>query len=250
MSRSGNHAIINWILAQASGRVCFLNCAEAGTNPFHTARPLDGDGVAFKANFPLDLAAEQRGEHGAKDLLVHSYEDTFLRPLAYTPPQREALTGSALQRMDVLILRDPYNLFASRLASGMGSVSSHVAARVWCQHAREFSGSRSHLRRDLVTVDYNRWATSHSYRRGVSHRLGLEFDDASSRHVPVTAGGSSFDGTTRDGAAGSMAVLDRWRGFMHDPAYRAVFNDTVHRLSRHIFGVTPATEAFASREAA
>jgi hypothetical protein len=30
MSRSGSHAIINWILAQAPGRTCFLNCARAG----------------------------------------------------------------------------------------------------------------------------------------------------------------------------------------------------------------------------
>ncbi len=78
------------------------------------------------------------------------------------------MTGFALQRMDVLILRDPYNLFASRLTSGIGSVSPHVAARIWCQHAREFNGSRSHLRRDLVTVNYNCWATSGSYRRGIS----------------------------------------------------------------------------------
>jgi hypothetical protein len=37
MSRSGNHAIIQWLLAQAKGRTCFLNCTEPKNNPF--ARP-------------------------------------------------------------------------------------------------------------------------------------------------------------------------------------------------------------------
>ena len=40
MSRSGNHAIINWILQGIRGPYCFLNCAEAGHNPFAWARPL------------------------------------------------------------------------------------------------------------------------------------------------------------------------------------------------------------------
>jgi hypothetical protein len=40
MSRSGNHAIIDWVLSQARGRMCFLNCAEPGTNPFRSARPV------------------------------------------------------------------------------------------------------------------------------------------------------------------------------------------------------------------
>src|SRR5690554_3224295 len=71
MSRSGNHAIINWILSQAKGRTCFLNCAEGKTNPFTSARPLH-TGLAYDANYPeFDWEQERAGLLSQKDLLVH-----------------------------------------------------------------------------------------------------------------------------------------------------------------------------------
>jgi hypothetical protein len=249
MSRSGNHAIINWILAQWPGRTCWLNCAEAGTNPFATARPLHGDDRVHRATFLVDLAAERSGKHAPKDLLLHSYEDTFLKPLASTDERREALTGPAQRRLDILILRDPYNLFASRMAGHMGWVSPRVAVRIWSQHAREFCAPR-HLRHDLIAVSYNDWATSREYRRSISDQLGVEFDDTSSRRVPATGGGSSFDGTAHDGAAHRMAVLERWQHYAGDPAYRATLTGAVHELAERIFGPLPAGHALRESEGA
>src|SRR3954452_23635037 len=81
MSRSGNHAIINWILAQCRGRSCFLNCAEPGFNPFTSARPLTPETTGRGASFEdFEIEAERRGRFSRKDLLIHSYEDTFLGP--------------------------------------------------------------------------------------------------------------------------------------------------------------------------
>src|SRR3954463_829192 len=81
MSRSGNHAIINWILAQARGRTCFLNCAEPGTNPFVSARPLTPELPGWRASYEdFEIEAERAGRFSRKDLLIHSYEDTFLGP--------------------------------------------------------------------------------------------------------------------------------------------------------------------------
>src|SRR4051812_21851371 len=82
MSRSGNHAIVNWMLARASGRTCFLNCAEPGFNPFETCRPLGDDEPGYVSSYPgFDIAAERLGKLSQKDLLIHSYEDTFLGTL-------------------------------------------------------------------------------------------------------------------------------------------------------------------------
>src|SRR5690606_13680606 len=78
MSRSGNHAIINWILSQATGRTCFLNCAEGKTNPFTSARELH-EGLSYEVNYPeFNWEQEQAGNFSQKDLLIHSYEDSFL----------------------------------------------------------------------------------------------------------------------------------------------------------------------------
>jgi len=194
---------------------------------------------------PPSQSTSQRsawGNHAPKDLLLHSYEDTFLKPLASTDERREALTGPAHRRLDVLILRDPYNLFASRMAGNIGWVSPKVAVRIWCQHAREFCAP-SHLRHDLITVSCNEWATSREYRRSISDQLGVEFNDTSSRSVPATGGGSSFDGTVHDGAAHRMAILERWQHYAADPAYRAILTEAVHGLAERIFGPLPAGQA-------
>src|SRR5918998_959945 len=139
MSRSGNHAIIDWILSQARGRTCFLNCAEPGTNPFVSARPLSDCEPPFRVNYPrFDAAREAAGRLSRKAYLVHSYEDVFLRGLATDARG----VGTSRRRVDVLILRDPFNLFASRLARGIGEVTVPTAGRIWCQHAREYLGLR------------------------------------------------------------------------------------------------------------
>src|SRR4051794_12463101 len=121
MSRSGNHAIINWIIAQSPGRTCFLNCAEPGHNPFVSARPRTPELPGWRASYEgFEIEAERAGRLSRKDLLIHSYEDTFLGP--FKKPEIEARhdaeVGSSGRRIDMLILRDPRNLFASRLASG------------------------------------------------------------------------------------------------------------------------------------
>ena len=249
MSRSGNHAIINWILSQAEGRACFLNCAEPGTSPFLTARQLAPDWPGHVASFDgFDLAAEREGRLSRKDLLVHSYEDTFLGP--FKKPANEALLSAAIghssRRIDLLILRDPRNLFASRLASGYGWLDDELAARVWCQHAREFLGLCRNLRQERLMLSYNDWATDASYRRRVAEALGLRFDDRAAHVVPPVAGGSSFDGTAYDGRAESMPVLSRWHGFRGDPRFERLLTPTVLELADRAFAPLPAAAQLAA----
>lgn len=242
MSRSGNHAVINWILSQARGRRCFVNCAEPRTNPFATARPLH-DGRPIVASYrPFDEDAERRGEHSRKDLLVHSYEDCFLGSVASDLFERrhDEWVGASLRRTDVLILRDPYNLFASRIRAGVGTVTDRAAVRIWKQHARELLGLRCNLRQRRIAVSYNRWAADRDYRRRLAARLGLEFTDAGRQRVPATANGSSFDGMRYDGRADRMRTLERWRHFAGDKRFEALFDAEMHALSERIFGVIDA----------
>lgn len=248
MSRSGNHAIIDWILAQSAGATCFLNCAEPGTNPFVSARALGDDEPGVRVSFAgFDIAAERSGRFSRKDLLLHSYEDTFLGAFGRgdAERQRDELVGRSRRRLDVLILRDPFNLFASRLASGIGVVSPAIAARIWCQHAREFLGLRSHLGPERVLVRYTDWVSDSAYRRDLAERLGLRFDDSSASAVATCAGGSSFDGTTHDGRAHDMALLERWRRYADDATYRSVFTPELVDLSQRVFGPIAGTEEIA-----
>lgn len=238
MSRSGNHAVINWILSQTTGRSCFLNCAEPKSNPFRTARPLD-DGRSIFANYAdFDLGAELRGRFSEKDLLIFSHEDCFFGTIAkgFFEDNHDALVGPSLHRKDILILRDPFNLFASRLRAGFGEVSNQTALRIWKQHAREFLGDRRYLKQPRVLINYNRWATEKAYRREIAEQLGLAFSDAHRHHVPAVGKGSSFDGRRYNGNASRMRTLERWQHFADDEQYGAIFDRQTQLLSHRIFG--------------
>lgn len=237
LSRSGNHCLIDWILHQSEGRYCFLNCAEGKSNPFETARPLD-DGRRALSNMPdLDLEAEREGRFAAKDLLLHSYEDSFLGHAcsAAFEARHDRLVGRSRRRLDLLVLRDPFNLFASRRRMGC-DLGRATALTMWKQHARAALAGSRHLRHPWLAVSYNHWLRSEGYRRRLAARLGLDFTDGDRRRVARCAGGSSFDGLACDGEAESMAVLQRWRRYADDPDYLSLFDGELRALSRRLFG--------------
>jgi hypothetical protein len=244
MSRSGNHTIINWLMSQIRGRVCFLNCAEAKTNPFLSARSLH-HGRSYAVNYPgFDIESERQGQFSPKDYLIHSYEDCFLGSICHNLFERnhDRFVGRSRQRFDILILRDPFNLFASRLKSGYSGVPMATATRIWKQHAREYLGIREHLAYNKTLINYNIWATDRSYRRQIAGALGLEFTDAGFDRVAHCGGGSSFDGTDFDGRASAMGILERWKHFIDDLEYRCIFEPQMVALSHQIFGHIPGTE--------
>lgn len=256
MSRSGNHAILQWMIHQMRGRVAFLNCVEPKTNPFESARPLS-DGRRSVATWDgFDLAREAAGSVTEKDWLVYNYEDTFLGKVVSSEfeERRCDWLGASDRRVDVLVIRDPFNLLASRRRAGFyrgsdrappGMVSEAVAVRIWKQHAREALGERSHLGRGdarRVVIRYNDWAKRPEYRQRIRQELRLDReDDRTAGLVPRTAGGSSFDGTEANGAAHRMRVTERWRHYADDPSYRELLDQDVLELSEALFGPLPGT---------
>jgi hypothetical protein len=252
MARSGNHAIINWLLSQVQGRYCFLNCVEPKTNPFLSARPL-GNGQPYQVNYAeFDLACEQQGHFSRKAYLLYSYEDCFLGMVDHERfhTQHDAFLGPSQRQFDILILRDPFNLFASRTQSGFYDaaepprklVTLKTAIRIWKQHAKTFLGDRRYLRRRRIPISYNRWTQDPAYRREIAETLGLAFTDAGFERVVNVGGGSSFDGTQFDRQADRMGVLDRWQHCADNPTYRAIFDEEMVALSEQLFGPIPGTE--------
>ena len=240
MSRSGNHAIIDWLLRAIAGRDwCFLNCVEPKADPWSTARPMD-DGRCWRtgaANARDVAGAARRAKAPQWDVLLRSYEDTFLTPvfgIDHAWPNWAAIGGSR-RCVDVLILRDPYNLFASRRRSRTGLVGEKVAIRIWKQHARAFL-ARRHARTPLVTISYNTWVKDRGYRRRKAAALGLAAPADDIGRVAGCNGGSSFDGYAFADRPEQMRVLDRWRHYADDPSFAALFDDTVRRLADDIFG--------------
>lgn len=244
MSRSGNHAVINWILAQATGRVVFLNCAEARYNPYFTARPLD-NGVACSANYDdFQLEKEMSRDFSHKDWLVYSHEDTYLGKAASRDfeDEHDGFVGPSRRRIDLLVMRDPFNLFASRMRMDNVVNPLGVAVRMWKQHAREALGQTSRLPHERIVVLFNNWCRSRAYRKEIAEQIGLTFTDAGRQQVTRCHGGSSFDGLNYDGRAEQMKVLERWRKYEDDPSYQDIFRDPqLLEHSQKLFGEIPGT---------
>ncbi len=241
MSRSGNHAVINWLLAHLEGQFCFLNCVEPKQNPYQSSRPM-GSGLSYETNIPqLNLQAERLGEFSRKDYLLYSYEDCFLGLLrkAAVEFRHDEWLGASAERQDLLILRDPFNLFASRVHFGLNHIPHARAMKIWKQHAREALGIRRFLPSSRRVILFNSWVTCSDYRRQIAEQLGLRFTDAAINDVADTAGGSSFDGLKHHGNASHMRVLDRWQEFAEDDGYWQLFDDELIELSTELFGPPP-----------
>ena len=251
LSRSGNHAIINWVIKQLPGSYCFLNCTEPKHNPFSTARPLNDAGEVFETNIEhFNLQAHKEGDLVKKEHLLYSHEDCFLGPLHHKTfrNNHDSWVGASEKFSDVLILRDPFNLFASRIKAGLitGQHTHHGARpislrtlrRIYKQHAKAFLGEKDFLKNKL-TINYNRWASSLDYRRKVAAELEIPFSDNGFEEVAGVAGGSSFDGIEHWGKASSMKLHSRWKNYSENERFWDLFDEELVELSRRIFGEIP-----------
>lgn len=214
MSRSGNHAIVRWLVShwEAAGyRVHFYN--NATKDFLHH----------------LEFVMEDRSPTSMRLLMV-SLEDFN----AVADGRLGSLTRVADH--NVIILRDPLNLFASRIAGlgpergtflGDGEFDEerrHEAERAvvagmpthigtYMNNWREFTGVTNFLS-NKVAISYNRWVSEEDHRRGIIEGMGLPFSDSGF----AVQSDSSF-GARRWSTAD---YLKRWRDMWHMPVFAPV----------------------------
>lgn len=264
LRRTGNHAIINWIEKQQTG-VIHLNNLRVDENPYKYiykafsghALPQDQWLAKETSRYPQyqgaegleSLKKESQGIFKPKECLILSYEDF---PIARVASPRFERThnlyfGVSQQRFDVLILRDPYNLIASRLRASQSQGNmltvksiSQTIADLWIEYAKEFVGDTQILNQTKVLVNYNQWVTDPDYRQALAQQLGIEFSDSGFTEVPKFGGGSSFDKTDFQGRATDMEVFRRWEAYAEDPEYRKLLrNEVLRDYVERIFGHFP-----------
>jgi hypothetical protein len=123
----------------------------------------------------------------------------------------------------LLLLRDPANLFASRIRRAFQVGSPNLpsfprefnavmrqSVELWKTCANEFLGLTNDLS-NKVGVYFDRWFIDPDYRRLLCQQLDLPSTDAGLGIVSDHGGGSSFDGTRLDGDSQNMRVLDRFK---------------------------------------
>lgn len=241
MARSGNHAVLDWIASMYPGKVDFWN--NVATLPFK---------LWFRKKSFLLRSHENRSLAEIFSSSLEQYHDLYF--------------GKTRKRFNVLLVRDPFNLFASRLQQVinqgfdlsthgflMGNpkykYSAHEPHRfieIWKEHAREYLGTTSYLPDRKVTIDYNRWVVDRNYRQQIAASLELPYsEDTISRVVGrnEAGAGSSFDGYDCSGEAAKMRVFERWKKMADNENYRLLFSDSeIWTLSDRIFGSIAGTE--------
>jgi len=201
MRRSGIHAVVNWIKTaiDTTGEPhVLLNNVR-----LRTLNRKDSN-VIFSQSFVSSASAN---EH-----ILVVFEDKRLRRVLGAPLIRRI--GADHQKR-LVVIRDPYNLVASRLhrTRRKRNRDTHPrrVAELWPDHAgHDESWTR---------CVYNRWFLDESYRMQLAADLDLPACPSLPKRIARAGRGSSFDGVRYDGRAGEMPVLDRWREFAYDPEF-------------------------------
>lgn len=227
MRRSGIHAVVHWIRAalDAAGEPHLL------LNNVHLATLNRKDAnVLFSPNY---AASPRAAEH-----VLIVFEDKRLGQVAACPLLRHV---GAERTKRVVVLRDPYNLAASRLqrtrAAGNRDTHPRRVAEMWPDHARHDA--------TWTPCVYNAWFAQAPYRRRLAAALGLATVPPLPSQVARAGRGSSFDGVRFDGRTQEMPVLDRWRRFALDAEFRQyVDHPLLAALSEQVCGFpNPLQEA-------
>jgi hypothetical protein len=239
MRRSGHHAIMEWLFYHIKEPIFFINDIE----PVIKNKNYKDSGVWKN---PI-----KSGEYSNYfQNYSFNYEDASPEKLQIL--MRKYYTHCLIKKPEkiskIFIIRDPFNLFASRLkffkekklknitASGSGW-SDEKAVSLWCEYAREYLGETRYIP-DRVFIDYNKWCSDSKYRAKIItpfNKRGEYLDEGRGR-VPPNGGGSSFDSREYNGKGEQMKTQERWSLMLDDPDYMRIFeNKKLIELSEKIY---------------
>ena len=238
MRRSGQHAILNWLAGHYDEPVWFFNDISAFAEP----DKFGGDECATKLPIYVQNASKiENVWEQPKKVLFQTYEDKWYWPIE--TGKNDRVVGSSRKKIFVLFIRDPYNMFASRLCNtGPVFPCNDRSILMWKTYAREVLG-RTEYRPQSVFINYNRWFKESEYRREIENVFGLnESDEWMNR---VTGVGSTFSNKELDGKAHEMKVFERWKFAVRHPFFVKLIKDKeVRELSEDLFGTIIPDEMY------
>ena len=221
MKRSGNHALIYWLMTGLKGLSSFCN----------DLRP---DQFPHEALIKKSKWGPQSPSH-----LICSYEDLPVKSVFLS----KKILPYAVEKKRIIVLRDPYNWVSSWLAwqSSWGIAFREdesyrdVLIENWKDHARTFLSVENS--NTILGINYNSWVSSQSYRTNLAHQLNLTVAPKKLNSVPAYGYGSSFEGLSHKGNPQKMDVLNRWKRFESHSVFKEIQQDQeLISLSEEIFG--------------
>lgn len=224
--RSGNHALIQWLLGVLSQRIPDARGQCVVSGMFVNQQPLP---------IPEGTLRTPPG-----DVQIVSFEDqaSMLADPGLLDP-----TGRSCEKRPIVILRDPYNWMASlRVYHPLWQGSEEKFdwyIGLWVSYAENFFAKE---RKDIFPLKFCEFRRSEDKRRQLAGYVGEPFTDRGLNWIegPAKGGpGSSFDWASYEGKAQEMDLDGRWRHL--DDACKKKFDSfpKLRELSGQIFGFNP-----------
>lgn len=241
LKRSGNHAIINWLMSYFPEPVWFINCITPYTNPFTMKEKWKAVQSAYKQFRNCKIYYEEPELKTCKKYcLLLSYENfniSELKKRTLLPDQIRNKIGKSEIYKDVLLLRDPFNNLASHWKWKGERVTLQQKGKllkIWKIYAKEYLGETNYLH-NRVGILYNKWFTDEQYRKSkIVNQFGLPYIlNDSEKDVIFT---SSFNKNKFHKKANQMDVLNRWKEYSGSSKFMNMFDDETKELSEKIFG--------------
>lgn len=204
MQRSGNHAVINWVIRNLQEDNLFLNCCSARKSPYETFTQVEVNGQ--------DIAKPKQAAQGI-DGVASELKSPFSLLVSYenhapTVKNLEEISQPNYKATDFDVNVLIYRSYANWLASYVKLVQSRLnkknrsslveeialVGRAVSQYTEMLAplvdGS---LPDGIVAINYDKWCLDADYRAGILERMDLPVQDNSLGHVQGYGGGSSFD---------------------------------------------------------
>lgn len=252
LQRTGNHAIISWVLDHLEGVSIHLNDIKPfDSDPYNSFAQVRTKNISFWKLKPSPFSfvrhalasrtdtykfvrsdsklALQYLKERPKDNLLLSYENYHLDApqILELNAHHDEFVGPSKVVRRIVLLRDPFNLFASLMKAKMIEPDDAEHFRsVYKQYSNTFIDHQQATRNDFVCINYNEWFCDADYRKSVASAIGFETDGRPNQRVREEGAGSSFDGLSLDGDATRLKVLERWKHFEEDPIYLRFLNDS------------------------
>ena len=235
MRRSGNHAIINWLMRNApdaaSGGVFYNNC-KFGKNPQRAYGSLDIYGSARTVLPHEDIGDAARiAQAGTTPMAIVSYEDRMPQPVGQPQKASNAMADGQFTHQ-VIIYRSFLNWSASLLAkikknTGFGATDRmRIMALAFATYTQGLD--RIATGKGITAVCYDDWMMSEDYRADTLRALGLPTRDLSRGKVQRYGGGSSFQKKTTN--VDDLNSVARDADMADDPEYKLLLWTAAHDL--------------------
>lgn len=218
MMRTGHHAVMEWIRKQLPGSNVLDNnsASNSATNNLRQ-RKIKTDVDHYLTNF--------------EDVPVRVLP-AFMKALSVFTPLRDCESVSK-----VLVLRDAYNMFASRIRVDPKTFiplgkASPSAIQLWKDHCITVLSDPT-----VLPVLYNKWLVDEAYRSDIVHKLGLELvDNELGNMCEGFEGGSSFGGQ-RGARPLANDLTTRYKRVLTDTTFAGILqDDEIDDLNKEIFG--------------